>query len=179
MYPRTWPRAYEKNIRSNFMQLLLTQYKQDELVPVKCDYDPKVLDLEFVDLKYLDQVHLKGTVEKGVDTLSFRGRLESDVEHLCGRCLKTVKAHVSKPFQLYYEIKDKVTVETTDDLREILIIDHPITYVCSENCKGLCPRCGINLNESSCSCKSLPEPSQKKSLSGLKEAWEKKYGGQK
>ena len=160
------------------MLIHLIELKQDEAVEVEHEYDPRKLDLEFVDLKYLDQVRLNGMVEKGADTLSFRGRLKSDVEHLCGRCLKTVKDHVDKPFQLYYDIKDKMVIETTDDLREVLIMDHPITFICQENCRGLCFNCGANLNEGRCQCQSSALNSSK-SLATLKEVWEKKHGGKK
>ena len=42
------------------------------------------------------------------------------------------------------------------DLFEILaeeaLLHQPITYLCQEDCKGLCPDCGINLNQETCRC---------------------------
>ncbi|MEG1706531.1 MAG: DUF177 domain-containing protein, partial [Clostridia bacterium] len=33
-----------------------------------------------------------------------------------------------------------------------IVLALPISILCQENCKGLCPKCGINLNKSTCSC---------------------------
>lgn len=45
-------------------------------------------------------------------------------------------------------------------LRELVILGNPIQAVCRQNCLGLCPTCGINKNETSCTCQEerLPNP---------------------
>lgn len=116
------------------------------------EYNPKDLDLEFVDLTYSSGLSLDGTVEKYLNTLTFRGQLTSQVKHVCARCLKQVEDSVDCPFELVYDIKGKEEVDTLEDLREILILDHPIRFLCREDCLGLCPRCGADLNEGPCSC---------------------------
>lgn len=116
------------------------------------EYNPKDLDLEFVDLTYSSGLSLDGTVEKYMNTLTFRGQLTSQVKHVCARCLKQVEDSVDYPFELVYDIKGKEEVDTLEDLREILILDHPIRFLCREDCLGLCPRCGADLNEGPCSC---------------------------
>jgi uncharacterized protein len=159
------------------MELILSAYKIDEVVSVHHEYDAAKLDLEFVDLKYVKPITMTGTVEKSLEVLTFRGHLVSDTEHICGRCLKTVPDHVDKPFDLYYEVKDKTSIETTEDLREILIFDHPIRFVCSSACKGLCAECGADLNKSTCNCRA--NSGRFDAMSSLKEAWERKHGGKK
>ena len=158
------------------MKLILADYKENESRPVEADYDPKNLDLEFVDFKYLKPIHLAGFVEKGEEILTFTGEMTSEVQQMCGRCLEITPVAVKKPFDLFYEVKGKAEIETIDDLRELLILDHPIRFLCSENCKGLCPQCGTNLNTSSCKCQLTNQP---ESLSSWKLAWMKKYGGNK
>ena len=39
-----------------------------------------------------------------------------------------------------------------------LVLSLPIIYVCSEDCKGLCPQCGTNLNEGRCACTGAADP---------------------
>ena len=156
------------------MKLRLAEFKEGVPLRVEQDYDPKQLDVEFVDLKYRKPLHLEGTAEKGPDTLTFRGRLTSEIEHICGRCLKAVSQPVDQPFELYYEIKGLESIETIDDLREVLILDHPITFVCRENCKGLCPACGANLNETQCRCVPERTPAPTGAFVKLKKLWEQK-----
>ena len=155
------------------MKIRLADYKEGVALPVHQDYDPKDLDLEFIDLKYCGPLQLEGTVEKGTDTLTFRGRLKSEIEHICGRCLKPIKNTMDQPFELYYEVKGEEFIETTDDLREVLILDHPISFVCQGNCKGLCPQCGGNLNEVNCRC--TPKPAAARgAFVQLKQLWEQR-----
>ncbi len=158
------------------MKIHLANFKEDACVQVEHRYDPKKLDLEFVDLIYQTPVCLEGTVEKGHETLTFRGHLKSQVEHICGRCLKPVKDDVDQPFELFYEIKGLEDIETTDDLREILILNHPISFLCRENCQGLCPQCGINRNEQKCHCEESSRPSR---LGSLKQVWQKMKEGKR
>src|SRR5947207_574221 len=132
------------------MHLTLHDYPEDELVSVSQDYDPKSMDLEFIDFKYADGLHLEGQVLKAQETLHFWGLLDASIEHICGRCLESVIEQMKQPFDLYYEIKGKESVETTEDLREVLILAHPIHFYCRPDCKGLCPKCGTNQNEKPC-----------------------------
>lgn len=37
-------------------------------------------------------------------------------------------------------------------IRERIVLDEPMKHVCSEDCKGLCQKCGKNLNEGPCGC---------------------------
>lgn len=45
-------------------------------------------------------------------------------------------------------------------LKEMFILQHPIKMLCSEDCKGLCPHCGANLNKENCRCASEPTDSR-------------------
>ena len=119
---------------------------------VRVEYNPKEMDLEFVDLTYLQPVLLEGAVEKIQDTLTVRGHLTSQQQRTCARCLKHVDTPLNQPLELIYDIKGKTEVDALEDIREILILDHPIRFLCQENCKGLCPFCGADLNEGSCDC---------------------------
>ncbi len=136
------------------MKLHVADFKEGVPRKVSHKYDPQQLDLEFADLKYASHLRMEGVVERNPQTLIFRGHLATEVEHLCGRCLALVKASINKPFELYYETEGKDDIETTDDLRELLLLEHPISYICRDDCKGLCPVCGANWNETTCDCQS-------------------------
>ena len=44
------------------------------------------------------------------------------------------------------------TIDLDQDIKEEIILDYPIKPLCNPDCKGLCPKCGKNLNEGGCSC---------------------------
>ena len=153
------------------MKIHLPHYKEGVCVEVRHEYDSKGLDLESVDFKYLKSLSLYGTVEKGPETLTFRGHLTSEVEHICGRCLKSVSEPLDQDFELFYEIKGLEDIDTTDDLREALILNRPISFLCRDDCQGLCPQCGSNRNERPCDCE---KRSQASPFSPLKRIWQGK-----
>jgi uncharacterized protein len=45
----------------------------------------------------------------------------------------------------------------------------PLKVLCKDDCKGLCPRCGINLNDTSCSCDTTDTDPRWAPLSKLKD----------
>jgi len=127
-------------------------FKEGVLEELQTAYDSRELDLEFVDLHYLKKVDLEGVAERIKQTVTFRGMLTSQIEQVCGRCLERVQSTVSTPFDLTYDVHGRETIDTTNDLRDLLILGHPDRFLCSANCRGICYRCGINLNRQTCHC---------------------------
>ncbi|MFW5872616.1 MAG: YceD family protein, partial [bacterium] len=50
------------------------------------------------------------------------------------------------------DIKDIKEVDIRQILKSNIFLDLPIKPLCSEDCKGLCPQCGQNLNKGDCNC---------------------------
>ena len=83
-----------------------------------------------------------------------RGKLHQDFDLVCSRCNETFGYRVKVPdFIASVEIDEKTEfADLTDEVRESIILGLPTYPVCREGCKGLCVRCGKNLNEGSCGC---------------------------
>ena len=93
------------------------------------------------------------------------------IDSECARCLKPVSLEISGELgYLYYprkagepdELDEYMTVEANLSGRVIDVMPQiqesiytliPTKILCREDCKGLCPECGADLNEGSCSCK--------------------------
>ncbi len=136
------------------MILNVKLFKEGVIEHLETAYDPRELDLEFVDFRYLTQVGLTGSAEKIRQTVTFRGTLTFRIEQTCARCLEQIETPMSSPFDLSYEIEGQESIDSTSDLRDILILNHPDQFLCRKDCKGICPGCGINLNRESCHCHS-------------------------
>ncbi|MCL2772110.1 MAG: DUF177 domain-containing protein [Oscillospiraceae bacterium] len=52
----------------------------------------------------------------------------------------------------YYVTETEGIINISDFIREFLSLEVPLRYLCSEECKGLCPKCGKDLNDGDCSC---------------------------
>ena len=125
--------------------------------------------LEFADARITGLVHLS---KHGHDVL-VRGSLSGQMELACSRCLEPFAAPAAIEFDLLLvpgpanpaaveELSpddldlDYYTGETIDlesIIREQIILMLPFKPLCEEACKGLCPHCGANLNQETCTCK--------------------------
>ena len=117
------------------------------------------------------------------------GELAGHFEVSCARCLEPVPQEVSRSFDLIYRPlgvdrrKEEVSIseaeteigyyegeglELEDVLREQVLLAVPIKTVCRIDCKGLCPRCGQNLNQGSCTCQAAQDDPRWYALRDLK-----------
>lgn len=66
------------------------------------------------------------------------------------------------------EVFDGKVIDLDPIVREQLLLALPMGTVCREDCKGLCPQCGINRNEAKCSCDTKPVDPRLAALKNIK-----------
>jgi uncharacterized protein len=76
--------------------------------------------------------------------------------------------------QLVYVEHYVKSIDITPHVRDALILSLPMKIVCAEDCKGLCPSCGQNLNEGGCDCKGTAVDPRWGTLGGVFDGKEKK-----
>ena len=81
------------------------------------------------------------------------GDLSTKLEVPCGRCLESFDYDIQLNDVCHF-IEDTTTdiIDISEELREDILISLPTRFVCREDCQGLCPVCGANLNEETCEC---------------------------
>ncbi len=86
--------------------------------------------------------------------LIVRGELSALIEARCARCTQKFSTTVSDSGFLrdYSDALEAEDVDITEDLREAILLNLPHFPLCGEACRGLCARCGKNLNEGPCGC---------------------------
>ena len=87
--------------------------------------------------------------------LLVRGSLLQKFTCHCSFCDKCVDIEVKENnFIDSFEINEEISfLDLTNEIREVIILNLPAYPRCGESCKGLCPKCGVNLNTSRCKCK--------------------------
>ena len=111
-------------------------------------------------------IAVKGSVLNRAGVVTFTYQASTELHLLCDRCLtemtelfQPVFTHVLvRSLNQAEEGDEYVLVENdTLDLTELVYADLflalPSKHICKEDCKGLCPICGQNLNERVCDCK--------------------------
>lgn len=106
------------------------------------------------------------------------GKVSTRLSGVCGRCLEPTETVLEAgDIELFVELGDEEVVDITEDIRAELLINLPVNLLCSDECKGLCSICGINLNKNTCDCEPEDfddsdaennEPSPWDALDGLK-----------
>lgn len=111
----------------------------------------------------VNPVKVNGTIRPYGNQFELDICYESTWEFQCGRCLDPVD-YVIKGEIKRSIVKDGndgsdeiVVVETTvidlyDVIYNDIVLNLPSLVMCDEECKGLCPDCGVNLNKGACEC---------------------------
>lgn len=111
--------------------------------------------------------------------IRIRAAYQGNFELLCARCVEPVATPVAGSFDLIFRPQAAdaesgeraITLDETeigyyeesglsleDVVREQVLLSLPSRTLCKEDCKGLCPRCGHNLNLETCKCDTVSDP---------------------
>lgn len=137
-------------------------------VPFECDVEADNLDFESVK-EYKAKPHAIGRVYNEAGVLHLTGTVTADMTCICDRCGAEFES--TKITELDAIIVEDNSEEDPElfvldgdeiDLDEILstcfILDMETKFLCAEDCKGLCDRCGKNLNLGPCGCRKQIDP---------------------
>jgi len=145
--------------------------------PVEMDSveEAATLDLVADGVEFLDDVDVLVTLTRMGEDVLAQGTAVTRVRQNCSRCLEPVDTEIAGDFQSLYvpttgsygkrmDRKDfewsdqrvifytSDTIDLSDDIRNCLLFELPKKPLCRKDCAGLCPGCGANLNETTCTC---------------------------
>jgi uncharacterized protein len=152
--------------------------KELELRKIRFDetFAPGKIDFTGEDLEQGSPLHATGSAEllEGSDSqVRVQGTYSVEMEAQCDRCLGRARFPLNGGFDLFYRPasdiarEEEVEIDSGEaeigfyeggglDLEEVLreqvLLALPMQRVCSEACKGICPVCGKNRNETACDC---------------------------
>jgi len=145
------------------------------------EYEPGDLDLGS-EVQQSTPLHAAGRAQlieehhgkrQRIKDIRLNGELSTTLELPCARCLELVIQDVRRKFDLLYRPlgadagREELSVTGAeaevsyyqgegllleDAVREQVLLALPLKVICREDCKGLCPHCGVNLNLEQCSC---------------------------
>jgi uncharacterized protein len=130
----------------------------------------KPSDLELESKRFNKPVYVEATLEKSKKQLSLRAMVYTIGRFQCDRCVEDFDMVLENSYRMYYVYSEEdskkyeqdevmvITPETneidiSDDVRQMVLLAVPMKLLCYEECLGLCPKCGKNLNFETCTCK--------------------------
>ncbi len=139
-------------------------------VPVSGQVAPDDPLFDGLNVALLGPVKVEGDIESaGHGGYYWHGQFEGRVRMVCRRCLTEFETGVDKAVEVLFsadpELQDDPSVYPLTDplthvdvrpaLREELALEVNAFPLCREDCRGLCPRCGADLNTGPCGCSDL------------------------
>jgi uncharacterized protein len=137
---------------------------------------------EGLDFSLSAPVNVTGQLSSaGQGSFYWRGELRTAIAATCRRCLAPASLRLDVPVNILFTEDDQAddpsvypipprakTVDLRDAIREELILGVPDFVLCREDCAGLCPHCGKDLNEGPHECQAAPANPQWAALEALK-----------
>lgn len=154
------------------MLLDLTRYRQP-VERFERTFQPHEIGDEDDAYRVVAPVGLSFEVHKDRDRFRLIGRVRTELELPCSRCLEPFRFPVDVPFDMRFLPVSEMSTEEErelpeedlglsyyrDDqidlselLREQFYLAMPMKPLCREDCRGLCPQCGTNRNTGTCEC---------------------------
>ncbi len=130
--------------------------------PFTADAVIEEMDVMGDPVRFLD-IAAKGSYVGSGETVSLEAEVTATVVSRCARCLGEVTLPIKAQMEAEYSRQpdpedpdqysfETSTLELTDAIKDALVLELPLRFLCSEDCKGLCPKCGTNLNTGTCTC---------------------------
>jgi uncharacterized protein len=138
------------------------------------EFDETVqIELDDETARVIEPCRIFGELKKGIVQVDLAGSIIANVEMDCSRCLSPIQSLLNIPFKVSYiteefytkekdrelhgedleiAIYDGEKIDLTELATEQVLLNLPTQIFCGQECKGLCPKCGANLNEVSCNC---------------------------
>ncbi len=156
------------------MQLDLTRIRQPQQ---RFDYtvEPSAVPQEGESYRVVAPVELGFDVHKDKAQFRLVGRLRTTLELSCGRCVEPFLLPMDASFDVRYHPQSESSaaagereveeadlddayyrddqIDLDELIREQIYLVLPMKPLCRDDCKGLCPECGTNLNAGTCECR--------------------------
>jgi len=135
------------------MNFEINKLLQDETIPF--EFTLKNEDLKDIEGQIGEKGALvRGTIEK-LSRVTFFVTLTMEMTMIypCARCLEPTPVDCSYTHSETITVKEEeVILSLLSMVEECSYINEPYRILCSDDCAGLCPKCGNNLNHEQCSC---------------------------
>jgi uncharacterized protein len=168
---------------------MILDLKHQEEFPVWLDQTTDFLSekLDREDVLKVNKVRLELQIQQTGEEYYCQGTVTADFQLECARCLVPFEVQLSGPTDFiirspqvtndeerdvpddedYVDLLDNQKVDLSGIIRQTLLLALPMRPICNENCRGLCPMCGVNRNEKDCACKTEKFDPRWEGLSGL------------
>ena len=140
------------------MKIDVTKLEENRVEYFKESLSPRDLDLDTNEVKYNGDVNITTVAKKEMEVVLTKTHFGAEAEFICSRCLKKYTKAIERDFDIKYPLdKTEQFIDVTQDIRQEIILDYPVKFLCKPDCRGLCPKCGRDLNNGKCGCQTTTQ----------------------
>jgi uncharacterized protein len=115
--------------------------------------DAAKLNLDTALLKFHRPIKVEARVSRITNSVTVELVLSTLIHATCSRCLDEFVIDFKKEPRLnYIANKSQALIDLNPAIAEEIVLDFPLKPLCKLDCKGLCPKCGRDLNREKCNC---------------------------
>ncbi len=104
---------------------------------------------------FIAPLDVQAKVSRVNNTVLAKTKVHSKYRSVCARCLAEVERDWNGNFLFDFAVdKQTEAVDLDEDIRQEVLLNLPPRVLCKEDCKGICPGCGADLNTERCRCAS-------------------------
>lgn len=138
-------------------------------VPFRCELDRERLAFPTLEA-FQGPVVAEGTVSNTAGVLELSCDVVADMTVRCDRCGRLFEKRLTPRYTATLQADAEDTdsedvfplegdgVDVSDVVETCMILDMDTKFLCRDDCKGLCPTCGKDLNDGPCNCKKQIDP---------------------
>lgn len=123
-----------------------------------------------LDERFSGVVRVDAKLDKSIGQIFLQAEIQAEGSFICDRCLENFRQELNTAYSMMYvqgarstvdlnkeeEIQllraDTNYIDLDDDIRQYMLLTVPQKLLCTEDCQGFCPTCGVNKNIASCTC---------------------------
>lgn len=142
-------------IEDTIMKIKIKDIKP-EGIEVSEQIAPEIIGLTPKDEGYFSEpLDVHARLSRVGNTVLAKTHVEGRYNTFCSRCVVDIQQDWRSDFLLDFPVEAATeTIELDDDIRQEVLLRLPPKVLCKEDCKGICPKCGVDLNIEECKCKS-------------------------
>lgn len=134
------------------------------------EFEKNSNELDIADTEmFASVIKVQSNLDKRKNDLVVFSRVRTRANYICDRCLAPFNEAIDEKFTIMFTTDQSYLDSDDNDLvqlisahtreidlscgvRESILLAVPMKHLCSQDCRGLCPTCGANLNRETCRC---------------------------
>jgi len=126
---------------------------RDKAIEIEEEIPASSWELNSSDITFVNSILLKSKFFRVRNEIVAQTLVTTHRDVVCSRCLQQARQVIEQSFTK--NNKDSEVgecLEINDDIREDILLNFPMQALCKQDCKGICSRCGVDLNHQECNC---------------------------